>query len=159
MSRIFYLLVFIFPISVFAEGTHNHNHHDHHHESPAGKPGEMNAIEKTIKVDLLDSMRFNFGNEPQIRAGETIKFVVNNLGKLPHEFSIGTEDEHKQHRTMMRKHPNMKHVDGNTITVPPGETKTIIWTFGKLDAVMVACNIPGHFEAGMKHIFKLSDDN
>ena len=155
MNKIFYFLLMVFPASVFAEGTHNHNHH----ESRAGKPGDINAIDKTIKVDLLDSMQFKFENEPNIKMGETVHFVVRNLGKIPHEFSIGTENEHKQHRKMMRKHPDMKHVDGNTITVLPGETKTLTWVFGKLDTVMAACNIPGHFEAGMNHVFKMSDRN
>lgn len=161
MNKLFCILFILLSVQAFAGGTHEHDHHHgHHNPSPAGKPGEMNETDvRTIKVDLLDKMQFKFENEPNINKGETVRFVVRNVGKLPHEFSIGTDAEHKEHRIMMRKHPEMKHVDGNTITVPAGETRSLVWTFGKLDAVMVACNIPGHFEAGMLHIFKLSDDN
>jgi len=40
--------------------------------------------------------------------------------------------------------------------VAPGETEELIWRFGKLDTVLVACNIPGHFEAGMKYTVHLN---
>lgn len=154
MNKLIYTLFMVLPVLAFAGGTHDHDHH--HNPSPAGKPGEMSAVvTRMIKVDLLDNMQFKFENEPNIKTGETVRFVVRNVGKLPHEFSIGTDAEHKEHRIMMREHPDMEHVDGNTITVPAGETRSIVWTFGNLDAVMVACNIPGHFEAGMKYTIHL----
>lgn len=49
----------------------------------------------------------------------------------------------------MRQMPDMVHQDGNTVTVKPGETKVLTWEFnGEID-VIFACNVPGHFEAGM----------
>ena len=38
---------------------------------------------------------------------------------------------------------------GNTITVKPGETKELIWTFDDAWQIEVACNIPGHYQGGM----------
>jgi uncharacterized cupredoxin-like copper-binding protein len=45
--------------------------------------------------------------------------------------------------------PGMTHSDGNTMTVEPGMTETLTWDFEGDDVVVFACNIPGHYEAGM----------
>ncbi|WGO96877.1 cupredoxin family protein [Saccharophagus degradans] len=156
MYKIILILTLIIPTMSFASGEHKHEHHDHHSISSAGEPAESDEINRTINVKLLDSMQFKFETDPAINSGEVIKFVVSNAGKIPHEFSIGTPKEHLQHRVMMRKNPKMKHTDGNTITVAPGETGELVWRFGKLDTVLVACNIPGHFEAGMKYSVHLN---
>lgn len=156
MYKIILILTLIIPVMSFASGEHKHEHHDHHSISSAGEPAESDKFDRTINVKLLDSMQFKFEADPAINAGEVIKFVVSNAGKIPHEFSIGTPEEHLQHRVMMQKNPNMKHTDGNTVTVAPGETEELIWRFGKLDTVLVACNIPGHFEAGMKYTVHLN---
>lgn len=160
MNKLLAFLILLCPIVVFAAGNHAHEEHGHghhhHHESPAGLPGKVDDVDRTIEVELMDSMKFKFAESPKIGIGETIKFVVKNTGKIPHEFSIGTEGEHEAHRKMMRMHPDMKHEDGNTIVVAPGKTGTLIWKFGKKPVVIVACNIPGHFEAGMKFKLQLS---
>lgn len=121
-----------------------------HNASPVGKPTAPELADKTIQVKTLDTMRFAF--EPpleQIDEGETIRFVVSNTGTVPHEFFIGDEAEQKEHAAMMVQMPNMVHEDGNTLTVPPGETKEITWAFSGPGPVVFACNIPGHFQAGM----------
>ena len=76
---------------------------------------------------------------------------MSNQGKITHEFSIGNEQEQKAHHEMMQKMPNMVHEDDNTVTVKSGETKELIWKFKNVGDVVFACNIPGHFEAGMFH--------
>ena len=52
----------------------------------------------------------------------------------------------------MRKMPDMKHKDPNTVSLAPGESAMLSWRFKGSDTVVFACNIPGHFEAGMKQI-------
>ena len=76
-------------------------------------------------------------------------FPVTNRGQVRHEFSIGSADEQDAHRVMMRKMPNMVHNDPNTVTVDPGQTRELTWRFGGDQPVVLACNIPGHAEAGM----------
>ncbi len=119
--------------------------------SPIGKSVKASASGKTIQVIASDDMRFYFSQKPVLHDGDIISFEITNVGKVAHEFSIGDENEQKAHQEMMRKMPGMVHEDGNTITVKPGETKTLTWQF-KLNHepnVVFACNIPGHFEAGM----------
>lgn len=128
---------------------HDHSTHNHAMMSTVGKPYDASKATKTIKVDLLDSMKFEFHSNMNIKEGDIVRFVVTNKGAIDHEFSIGSEKEQKAHLEMMKQMPNMVHSDGSTITVKPNETKELTWKFTKRDTVMFACNIPGHFEAGM----------
>lgn len=53
---------------------------------------------------------------------------------------------------MMRDNPGMSHDDmPGSITLAPGETGEVIWLFDSVpdEPVEVACNLPGHYEAGM----------
>jgi len=91
-----------------------------------------------------------------IKKGDIIKFVVMNKGKIPHEFGIGSIEEQTAHRKMMQSMPGMKHEDGATVSVEPGKSKDLIWHFmGDATTVQFACNVPGHFEAGMHSEVKL----
>ncbi|CAH8238623.1 putative Cupredoxin (fragment) [Vibrio aestuarianus] len=38
---------------------------------------------------------------------------------------------------------------GNSITVEPGKAEQLIWSFHGDKNIELACNIPGHAEAGM----------
>ncbi|MCE0722896.1 MULTISPECIES: cupredoxin domain-containing protein [Legionella] len=125
--------------------------HSHHEASSIGSPVKATKTTKTIKVTASDDMRFNFLQPPKFHDGEIITFKVTNRGKVVHEFSIGDEKEQKEHQKMMRAMPSMVHEEGNTITINPGETKTLTWQFksNPKHDVVFACNLPGHFEAGM----------
>lgn len=131
------------------QADHGMAHGDGAHGTAAGRPGSAGRASRTIRVTALDTMRF----DPQtirVKAGETIRFVVTNKGKLPHEFVIGTPQEQKQHAEMMQKMPGMEHADDeNALTLAPGETKTLVWQFGQIDVAEIGCHEPGHYPAGM----------
>lgn len=142
------IILTILCSGIFIKSTFAHTHHE---TSPVGSPENAAKATKTIQVTASDDMRFTFAQKLQFHDGDIITFKVTNIGKVPHEFSIGDEKEQKAHQEMMRSMPGMVHEDGNTITINPGETKTLTWKF-KSNAqhdVVFACNIPGHFEAGM----------
>lgn len=128
---------------------YNEEGYEHSMETLAGKPGNESQVSRIIHVTADDSMRFH--HEPfDIKDGETIKFVVTNRGAIPHEFAIGTKDEHMDHGKMMMANPDMHHgPGGNAVTVKPNETLALIWTFENAWQIEVACNIPGHYQAGM----------
>ena len=136
--------------STAAKKDAQHGHHDAHGhgDSAAGRPGNPKKISRTIKITALD-IKYD---KPAIRvkAGETVKFVVTNTGKLRHEFMIGDPEEQRQHAEMMKQMPDMVHEDANMVTVEPGETKSLVWQFTQAGELEVACHIPGHYEAGMK---------
>ncbi|GAA3933731.1 copper-binding protein [Litoribacillus peritrichatus] len=160
----FMMVAGMFSGAVLAAGTHNggHEHHQMNHNgghhssmmtmnSPVGGPGKESEVNKVIEVITLDTMRYQFKTEPDIKAGDVVKFVVTNQGKITHELSIGDEKEQHAHREMMKKMPDMQHEDGSTISVKPGETETLIWKFAGDGEALFACNIPGHYEAGMSY--------
>lgn len=128
--------------------------HDHRHQAASGfgSPGKEAQVTRTVEVIASDDMRFRPARI-DIKRGETIRFVVKNTGKIPHEFSIGDRSAHKAHAAMMKSMPGMHHEDSETtVTVEPGKAKTIVWKFdGQPNSPLeIACNIPGHYEAGMK---------
>lgn len=123
--------------------------HSEEHASAAGQPGEQAKVNRTIEVTMDDNMRFNPGLIT-VKAGETIRFFVKNVGKTQHEMVIGTADELKEHAEMMRKMPGMQHAEPNMVTLAPGKRGGVVWQFSKAGQVDFACLIPGHMEAGMK---------
>lgn len=121
------------------------------------------AIDRTINVTAGD-LWFK-PDDLSIAPGETVKFVIENIGNIEHEFVIGAANEQKEHREMMQA---MASGDGGrhdmsaghhsteddampAVTVASGETKTLVWTATDTGnaALIYACNILGHFESGM----------
>ncbi len=117
-------------------------------EKAFGKQGDPKRIDRTIKVDMNDKMRFTPA-ALTVKQGETIRFVVKNSGKVMHEFVLGNMAELKEHAELMKKFPDMEHDEPYMAHVPPGKTETIVWQFTKAGEFHFGCLLPGHFEAGM----------
>lgn len=150
--RPFLLMLYVsntLGLSTLAFGDRDHPHEEGAHApSAAGAPGKPAQVSKVLHVRMLDTMRF----EPstfEARSGQTVKFVVTNTGRIRHEFGIGTQDEQSAHAEMMLADPDMKHEHGAVITVEPGQTKELIWRFGRAGQYEAACQVPGHYPAGM----------
>jgi uncharacterized cupredoxin-like copper-binding protein len=116
-----------------------------------GTPGDERGIARTVEILASDDLRFS-PVKIEIRAGETIRFVVKNVGSTRHEFAVGDRAAQHAHAQIMRKYPGMKHGDSaTTVVLPPGGTKTLIWKFDHpVNQIELACHVPGHYEAGMK---------
>lgn len=125
-----------------------HGMSEHAHEDAAGRPGDPAQVSQTIEVAMNDTMRFNPA-EMQFKAGDTVRFVVRNDGKIRHEMVIGSVEELQEHAKMMRKMPDMQHAEANMISLAPGERGELVWQFDKAGAFDFACLVPGHMEAGM----------
>ena len=163
-----------FVAAAFAHGDGGHGKpkavdHSKAEEMPFGRPGDPTKVKRTLNVGMYDSMHFSvFARakpasasdataDPRsmppgdivVKAGETIRFVVRNDGKVMHEMVIGTLEQLKQHAEMMRKHPGMEHDEPYMAHVAPGKTGEIVWQFTRPGDFHYACLMPGHFEAGM----------
>ena len=125
-----------------------HGMGDEAHDSMAGKPGDPEKVDRTIDITMDDNMRYT-PSSISVKTGETVRFFIKNNGKMNHEMVIGSMDELKEHAEMMRKMPNMKHVEANMITLAPAQRGGIVWQFDKAGEVDFACLMPGHMEAGM----------
>jgi uncharacterized cupredoxin-like copper-binding protein len=149
MKKIFSILILgALPLLALAGGKHTGGHDDDH-AMAYGVPGEAAQVSRTIEVQAADNMRYTPA-AITVRRGETVKFVVKNTGKLPHEFVLGNARSLKEHAEMMRRYPDMEHDDPNMMKTAPGGTGTLIWKFTRAGTVEFACLIPGHYEAGMK---------
>ena len=136
--------------SILAGGTHDGDHGQA--KFSVGEPANGEKVDRVFDVSMRDTMRFVFDPEfKDLHDGEVIQFNVKNDGVIVHEFSIGNAADQVEHAKMMREMPGMKHADPNTVSLEAGESATIIWRFKGDDTVVFACNVPGHFEAGMKH--------
>lgn len=144
------LAVLVFSVLGGASGDHAGGH-DHGAAATIGQPGKGANVTRTITIEMSDAMRYTPA-EVTVTQGETVKFIVRNSGKMPHEMVLGTEEELKDHYEVMKKHPEMEHADANMVTVQPGATGEIIWQFTQAGKVDFACLLPGHYEKGMKGI-------
>lgn len=117
--------------------------------SEVGMPAKGAKPDKVVHVILTDDMKINFKKEVKIEPNDVVQFVVMNVGKIEHEFSIGSAQEQLKHREMMKNIGSHAHDSGSTVTVKPGKAKQLLWHFHGDNNVEFACNIPGHAEAGM----------
>jgi uncharacterized cupredoxin-like copper-binding protein len=138
-----------------ANGNHAGGHGPDNEESAIGKPGVVAKAGRTVTVEMSDTMRYTPA-DIQVKQGETVRFVVKNLGKVKHEMSLGTEKELLEHLEQMKKYPDMEHDEPSKLSLAPGKQGEIVWQFTKAGPVNFACLMPGHFEAGMKGAIKVA---
>jgi len=136
-----------------------------------GQPAASAKATRSVEV-VMGDMSFT-PKVIDIKAGETIRFVLVNKGQLLHEFNLGDAAMHAKHQQEMLQmqqsgmltptgmkemdhgsmagmdHGTMKHDDPNSVLVEPGKTADLTWTFTKATSLEFACNIPGHYQAGM----------
>jgi len=140
-----------------SKGQHGHSEDEAHdsnaadgyaHAAVNGRPGDAAQVSLVIDMTMDDTMRFT-PDRITVKAGETVRFFLKNTGKVPHEFVIGSMDELREHAEMMRRMPEMKHEEPNSITLAPRQIGGVVWQFDRPGTVDFACLVPGHFEAGM----------
>ena len=135
-----------------------------------GHKGKLEDVDRTIVVKMHDNYY-----EPKsfnIKKGETIKFEVENVGQLVHEFNIANAMMHKKHQPEMEKmveneilldnsidknkmkkmakmDKSMGHTHSNSVLLEPNEKGDIVWKFENAMNIEIACNVPGHYQIGM----------
>ncbi|PVE06684.1 cupredoxin family protein [Limnohabitans sp. Rim28] len=141
---------------------HSHGHGDtsaHGHASNDTNSADPVAqvVSRSIDVRMDDSMRFT-PSQIKVQAGETIRFVVHNAGKVEHEMVLGHDEAIREHAQAMKRDAaqgkahgaDHAHGTGAAITVAAGQTGELVVTFPKAATLQMACLIPGHYEAGMR---------
>ncbi len=116
--------------------------------SPMGKAGDPAKVTRTIQVEMNDNMRF-VPSSITVRANETVRFIVRNVGQVPHEMMLGTQKDLVEHAKVMQNMPTMEHEEDGAVSVEPGGTREMIWQFGRAANFKFGCLKPGHFEQGM----------
>ena len=154
------ILLFILIPSISFSGTIN----------MIGEKGNPAEVSKVIIVKMYDN--YYEPNKFEIKKNQTIKFIVYNYGALVHEFNIATKAMHLKHQPEMmkmveneillvdkidkekmkelsKKDHSMSHSHSNSVLLEPGQSGEIIWKFNTEAKLEAACNVPGHYEAGM----------
>ena len=107
------------------------------------------TISRTVEVEMRD-----IAYEPasvSVRAGETVKFVFRNVGDVVHDAFIGDEAAQAEHEKEMRDGGGGHHGgDDDAVTVKPGKTGSMTYTFKGGEALLIGCHQAGHYQAGMK---------
>lgn len=162
-------LSFVLPAAAIAGGGHGAGHGDGH-AAMIGAPGKK--ADRTIDVVMQDN--YYEPESIEVKPGETIRFRIRNAGDFVHEFSIGTPEMHEGHqsemqmmvdhgvlmpdhidhaaaRAMQASMGHGMHDEPNSALIEPGKTAEITWTFpAHMEGLIeFACNVPGHYGAGM----------
>lgn len=162
-------LALILSPGAYAAGKHSGGHGPN-----IGKPGKASEVSRTIEMVLTDN-RFT-PETITVKKGQTVRFKVRNDGRFVHEFNIGTTAMHASHQKEMAMmfergavetdkihHEKMnmgggnvmKHDDPNSVLLDPGKSTEMIWRFSTNAKLKFACNVPGHYEAGMVGRFRI----
>ena len=115
-----------------------------------GEPAQVGDVDRMIEVTASDDLLFD-PSSVTVSKGETIEFVVSNPGTVGHEFVIGDEAFQATHEgEMAGMEGDMLPADeAYAISLAPGETQSIAWTFSGDGVVKYGCHVPGHYDAGM----------
>ncbi len=129
-----------------------------HNEFSFGEPADAADADRVIDIDADDDFSFD-SDEVEVEVGETVTFRVTNVGKLPHDFTIGDSDTQDGHDVEMSEMPmdGMGTDDANAMTMDPSETKDMTWTFTEAGEILMGCHIPGHYAAGMRGTITIVD--
>ena len=135
-----------------------------------GSKGNLNDVNRVVKVVMYDN--YYEPSSFRIKAGETIKFELVNVGELVHEFNIANKMMHMKHQPQMEKmveneilfadsidknkmkkmakiDKSMGHSHSNSVLLEPNKKGDIIWKFDNAFNIEIACNVPGHYQVGM----------
>jgi len=55
----------------------------------------------------------------------------------------------KKMKELAKKDHSMSHSHSNSVLLEPDQSGEIIWKFNTNTDIEIACNVPGHYEAGM----------
>ena len=136
-----------------------------HAHRAARRPGPAIATAAPVRVVMNDRFRYR-PSSVVVRAGHRVTFAVTNAGRLPHEFILGDRATQLDHERQMQAmpadgdhmmhahaHGSADHATGGAaggLTVPPGQTRRLTWTFHDPGVILYGCHVLGHWAAGMK---------
>jgi len=117
----------------------------------SGDAGETTAsasdADRTIEVQMRDIAFAPTAID--VRTGEKVRFVFTNTGQVTHDAFIGDEAAQEAHEKEMRGgHDHGKA--SNEVSVDPGKTRELTYTFDKPGRILIGCHQPGHYTGGMK---------
>ena len=124
--------------------------------APAASPSAAaSAAAQRIEVNLTDELKMDPA-EMSVKAGQPVTFVVTNTGALEHEFYLGDETMQAEQEQMMQS-GQMAHDTAEGISLKPGETKELTYTFETAGQTLAGCHVAGHYAGGMKAMITVTE--
>ena len=68
---------------------------------------------------------------------------------IEHGILLGNRIDKVKMKKVSKKDHSMSHKHSNSILLEPNKSGEIIWKFSTDAVLEAACNVPGHYEAGM----------
>ncbi len=129
----------------WANGGHSHGEHS------ASDDVMALQVARVIEVRMDDAMRFG-PDTLEVQAGQVVRLMVHNAGRVPHELVLGTPEQIREHAQQMKQGQAHDHhaAGAAAIQVEPGKTGELVMRFAQAGRFEMACLIPGHYEAGMR---------
>ena len=102
---------------------------------------------RIVWMTMDDTLKF-MPDSIAVAKGETIRFVLTNVGKVVHEFQVGPAD-----MVATDTVDGVLNVEKDELV--GGHTYAVDYTFGGSGPYGFACHEPGHYEAGMKGVISI----
>lgn len=127
----------------------------------AGEPGDQQAGPEAVEAGSpveIEMHDIGFDKTTLTVAATTeVEFEFTNTGKIPHDAFIGDHAAQLEHDAEMAEMATMTsmdmgHGDGTdeqAITVEPGASGSLTYTFDTPGTYEIGCHQPGHYAAGM----------
>jgi uncharacterized cupredoxin-like copper-binding protein len=129
-----------------------------------GGDGSSEAEPRSIPVTMTDNAFST--RKVTAEAGETVIFEFANDGDLEHEAVVGDLTVQDEHEALMSRpgagvtlpqpgsaptvHTHTSGSGGASVTVAPGDSAILRYTFDQAGSILVGCHVPGHYRDGMK---------
>jgi len=68
---------------------------------------------------------------------------------VENEILLVDKIDKKKMKELAKKDHSLSHSHSNSVLLEPDQSGEIIWKFNTNTDIEIACNVPGHYEAGM----------
>lgn len=116
-----------------------------------GQDPSVGAEPRVVEMTVTADARFS-PDRIEVRAGETIRFVLTNPTASDHGMFIGSEVEQDEHhnahgRVTVESQAAVPHF-GYGIPLPAYGRGEMEYHFAQAGEILIGCHLPGHYEAG-----------
>tara|TARA_B100000073_G_scaffold327533_1_gene313298 strand:- start:108 stop:338 length:231 start_codon:yes stop_codon:yes gene_type:complete len=68
---------------------------------------------------------------------------------VENEILFADSIDHEKMKKMSKMDKSMGHSHSNSVLLEPNQKSDLIWNFESAANIEIACNVPGHYQAGM----------
>lgn len=116
---------------------------------PPPAPGMTAGAIRNVVIEVDDGRRIT-PSALQARQGEPLRLIVVNVGRVQHELMVAPVNELPVHAQSMSQSGHHGH--NGAVTVAPGQTAALLYTFDEPGEWGLSCLEPGHLDSGMKSV-------